>query len=401
MRLSPRVDTDLKADIKGATPQKHPNPMADTRILRIRRTDNTSGHLLLNVHRPIGAKPLDLKLVATEHEHLYHGAVKTAGVNSLQASTYRGDISEWSDILSVVLLQRQPDHAATEIARGEAFVGLETVAAISGQQCTITIRKNIGGITQRLGSIKLNQDDQREEISAFDWVESAVAASDDLRSQLDGLQLSMRAQQDQVAKLSRQLESLVQAKKDHEEQLLLKFAALLNTKKLKIRDQQRELMTRRVNAESGTSISHKASAFARGKRKAVGSTPEEEGEPTAADDDAADDDLDMEEGEAQRTPKQEETEDEPSDDDDGFAPPPPKIRSKTQDRQKMSQRSKPSRDPMDVFDGMNELPPKRKLPFGRKAPAPLGTPKIPGVAAPSTVAAGGDDSEEDETDDEL
>lgn len=366
--------------------------MADTLVLRIRRTDDTASHLLLNVKQPNKKnKPLDLKLVATEHKHLYHGAVKASGISSLQASNYNGDDDEWKAILLHALLQQQPQDAS-ETPRGEALKGVETVAAISGERCTITIRKNIGGITQRLGSIKLDQDDEREEVSAFEWVDTAVAASDDLRSQLQGLQSSMSSQQEQVAKLTKQLDELVQAKKDHEEQLLQNFAALLNTKKLKIRDQQRELMRRRVESETGNADGRKAGASARGKRKANGSLPEDaedvDGQPD-------DEDLDMEEEEGQRTPEQE-TEDEESDENNGFAPP-PKAPSRPPASQSASQYSKPSSNAMDV-DGSDELPPRRELPFGRKAPSNAPKSKTP---EPARTAAGEDDNEDDETDDEL
>lgn len=365
--------------------------MAETQILRIRRTDDTTSHLLLNVKQTNRNKPLDLKLVATEHKHLYHGSVKPSGLASLQASNYQGDDDEWKSILLYALLHDTP---SSETPRGEALNGVETVAAISGDRCTITIRKNIGGITQRLGSIKLDQDDEREEVSAFEWVDSAVAASDELRSRLDGLQSSMSSQQEQVAKLTKQLDELVQAKKDHEEQLLQKFAALLNTKKLKIRDQQRELMRRRVLSETKTRDSRKAGSSASGKRKANGSLPEDEedmdGEPD-------DDDLDIEEEEGQRTPEQE-TEEEESDENDGFAPP-PKASSRPPASQSASQKSKAAPAPMDV-DGSDELPPRRELPFGRKAPSSQPKSKMP---EPAPAKGGGDDDEDedDETDDEL
>jgi len=350
--------------------------MATTQILRLRRTDDTSSHLLLNVKQTNNNKPLDLKLVATEHEHLYHGSVKATGSASLQASTYQGDQDEWKSILLYALLRR---NESSETPRIEALKGVETVAAISGSRCTITIRKNIGGITQRLGSIKLDQDDEREEVSAFEWVDTAAAASDDLRSQLEGLQESMTSQQDEVAKLTKQLDELVRAKKEHEELLLQKFAALLNGKKLKIRDQQRELMRRRVESETG---SRKAGSSASGKRKANGSLPED-------DEDVDDEDLDVEEEEGQRTPEQE-TEAEESDENDGFAPP-PKAPSRPPASQSASQRSKP----MDV-DASDELPPRRELPFGRKAPAG----KTDEPAA--TKADEDEDGDEDEeTDDEL
>lgn len=365
--------------------------MADTRILRIRRTDDTSSHLLLNVKQTSKSRPLDLKLVATEHEHLYHGAVKASGISALQASNYSGGDDEWKHVLLHALLREDPENTP----RSDALKGIETVAAIGGERCTITVRKNIGGITQRLGSIKLDQDDEREEVSAFEWVDTAVATSDGLRTQLETLQSSVTAQQDQVAKLTKQLDELVQAKKDHEEQLLQKFAALLNTKKLKIRDQQRQLMRKRVESETGGSDSRKAGASGKGKRKANGGSPEEDEDIEDGNDEPGDEDLDMEEEAGQRTPEQE-TEDEMSDDDDGFAPP-PKAPAKTSTAPSASQRGKLAKTTVDA-DMSDELPPRRELPFGRKAPQSQSKSKTPEAAAAKKDE---EDDDEDETDDEL
>ncbi len=144
-------------------------------ILRLIRTDRPSEHLLVQVSQS-GNKELDLKLIGTEHEHLYHAELKEASVKSLQANSFNGDLNEWKAVLKYALLRDKPDGQPTEHLQG-----LETVAAIAGKSLTVTIRKNIGGITQRLGDIKLQQDDEKEEVAAFEWVDAAVATADDLR----------------------------------------------------------------------------------------------------------------------------------------------------------------------------------------------------------------------------
>jgi DNA double-strand break repair and V(D)J recombination protein XRCC4 len=50
-----------------------------------------------------------------------------------------------------------------------------------------------------------------------------------------------------INKLNGQLEELINAKSEHESQLISKFVQLLNEKKLKIRNQQRLLASARVD----------------------------------------------------------------------------------------------------------------------------------------------------------
>jgi hypothetical protein len=366
--------------------------MAPTHVLRVRRTDDPSAHLLLNVTQTSDSRPLDLKLVATEHEHLYHGSVKHNNVVALQASTYTGDDDEWKQILAYTLLQ---ERAAANL---NALQGLEIGAEVSGETCTLSLRKKFGAVVRRLGSISLNRDDEREEVSAFDWVETAVASSDGLRSELATLQASLLSQHEQVASLTTQLDELVKAKKEHEEQLLRKCAALLDTKRAKIRDQQREINA--MCKDQG----HKAGTSSRGKRKANGPTSEGEDVDVDSGNENADDDEDGEEydeEEGQRTPEQE-TEDEGS--DDGFVAP-PKITSKKPAAPTTTVRRDREKETASEGRGKDEgamevdLPPRRELPFARRAPQ-----KDEGrglrsaqVSAPSAA----EEEEEDDTDDEL
>ena len=340
--------------------------MALKHVLRVRRTDGSPDHLLVNVTQTSKTRPLDLKLVATDHEHLYHGATKSNNLVALQASKYNGDEDEWKQVLTCTLLQQRPD------ANLDALQSLEVVAAVNGETCTLTLRNNIGGITARLGAINLTRDDEREEVSAFEWVDTAAAASDDLRSELTTLHSSLESQQAQVAKLTAQLDELVKAKKEHEEQLLRKCAILLDSKRAKIREQQREL-----NAMSKVA-GHKAGASSRGKRKAFEHSSDVDEEDKAvlgfngAGDDAdedEDEDLEAEEDEGQQTPEQE-TEDEDS--DDGFAASPkgrPTAKASspiTHDRQHDGKAAGKDGSNMDV--DVEDLPPRRELPFARRKP---------------------------------
>lgn len=243
-------------------------------VLRLKRTDAKTEHLLVNV-TSAGPEPLDLKLIATDQDHIYHGSFKESDVKSLQATNFHGNLEEWKTILSFALLQSSPDGA-----RPHFLQGVETVSSISGTIATITLRKNIDGITQRLGTIKLDEDDEKEEIQVFEWVDNAVASADELRAQMEVLQVSATSQQERIAKLSKDLDDLMKVKREHEDDMLSKFAALLNAKKLKIRDQQRLLTGARIDADTAEDIarardssgmtSRRPGASRAGKRKANG-----------------------------------------------------------------------------------------------------------------------------------
>ncbi|KAF2478787.1 hypothetical protein BDY17DRAFT_305840 [Neohortaea acidophila] len=287
--------------------------MAALQLLRLKRTDN-SGHVLAHISSA-GSKSLDLKLVATDTAHLYHATIHESSVKTLQASAFSGDLREWKQILQYAFLHDRPSGQLPDTLRG-----IEVVAAISGTTLTITLRKNIGGITQRLGSIKLDEDDEREEHSGFDWADIAVANSDELRTQLDTLQASMTEQQEAVAKLNAQLDELVKAKAEHEQELFTKFALLLNSKKLKIRDQQRLLSGAKIDAKvarrvkAGRDGVGEAGESRGGKRKADNVMDEDEGHE---DDALLDDEGEDEEEHApsrQETPPK--TDEEETDDED-------------------------------------------------------------------------------------
>ncbi|GAB1725439.1 hypothetical protein NU195Hw_g1847t1 [Hortaea werneckii] len=375
--------------------------MPQERILRFPRTDSPGEHVLVNV-TAAGSKPLDIKLVATEAEHVYPIVLRDSTVKSLQAGNYGGSLDEWKSILRHTFLQEK--HEAPALTHLE---GLETVAAIDGCSLNLTFRKNIKGITQRLGSLSITQDDEAEEVSPFDWCFTAVGQTDDLRLQLEALQASVSSHSSQVAKLNQQLEDLVKAKKDHEDELLKKFAALLNTKKLKIRDQQRLLAGAKIPKDAAEAVrdardsdvasGRRASGARRQKRKANSSAEPESSDAETASENEDDDAL----REQEQTPQQtdEETQDEGS--EDGFdAPPPPsqprKHGNNGKDRDANIDTSKSQGDEKDD----SVPPPRRELPFQKKN---VGGDKSASTSQPSKSTAQQDEEADDdeETDDEL
>lgn len=347
--------------------------VSNTSILRLHRTDKPPQHLLVQVSK-CGNKALDLKLIGSEHEHLYHAQLEETKVKSLQANSFSGDLTEWKAILKYVLLHEKPS-----VQTPEYLQGLETVAQISGKTLTITIRKNIKGITQRLGEIKLEQDDDREEVSVFEWVDTAAASADSMRAELERLQASVDEQREQVASLNKQLDGLVRAKKEHEDELLGKFTALLNAKKLKIRDQQRLLAGAQVDPEaveaigearSGNGKSRKSARSRKGKRKADRADELEDEDMDEEEEDRDEDEL------PQETPVG--SDDEATEDDDDLDG--PRSRAVPSD----------SHPDMDV-DEPGESPSKRKLPSRSQEPQPTA----------AAARQNENDDDDDETDDEL
>lgn len=227
-----------------------------------------------------------------------------------------------------------------------------------------------------------------------------------------------------MAKLSAELDDLVKAKKEHENELLQKFAELLNTKKLKIRDQQRLLSDAKVDPKTAAQIQsarasagkRKAGASGAGKRKANGATmdTEDDVEDRIGVDDRNVDDDDEEIAKQMRdaeTPEKsdlDETEDEDSS-EDGFALAPvssqaPRggVGNKGKAIETVQARRKtPEPQPEPESEGI-EPPPRRELPFGRRNLQRAGfLPKKPSPPAANQSQTGINEDEDEETDDEL
>ena len=92
-----------------------------------------------------------------------------------------------------------------------------------------------------------------KEIALYDWTgELAVSITDADTSRREA-QSQVKVKEAELARLHKQLQDLTEAKKEHESELLEKFRQLLNSKKLKIRDQQRLLAGAKIEASRGVS----------------------------------------------------------------------------------------------------------------------------------------------------
>lgn len=184
----------------------------------------------------------------------------------------------------------------------------------------------------------------------------------------------------------------MKAKKSHQDEMLRKFAALLNTKKLKIRDQQRLLAHARVDPGAADQIQQARSVTAgrkpdlsrSSKRKADASSHEPE-----TDDEGfertdlgnrmnQEDDMRQEHDEPLDSDKSD-LDIEDDDSDGGFAPAPmPSQSSHSQarsqisvgSRAKTSETAKPDEARAAPMKSPEiELPPRRQLPFSKRSVA--------------------------------
>lgn len=289
--------------------------MAASWVLKIPRSDDDQGHVLIQVAHKEGHAELDLTFFGTESEAVYKTkrthlnfirgcqtflllnssstgytqrpadqfAVRQKKARDLRSSKYTASDEEWESILRHVFLSKQDSGTSTELSKS-----LETVAAVTGKDdervLTITFRNRIDQITQKLGSIELKETE--EEIQLFDWASSAVEQQRSLQEEVSALRTKSEADQATIADLQSQVADLVKAKKTHEEQLISKFAILLNEKKLKIRNQQRILSTAKVDKEK---LAQLKLTIVGARRKSTETKRRAQAEPEVEDKDESDD----------------------------------------------------------------------------------------------------------------
>lgn len=195
--------------------------------------------------------------------------VRQSRVSKLRDKRNQLSDYQWEHVLRSTLLQLRTQGSETS-----SFEKLEVVANSAGDQLSVTFRNNISGITQKLGEIVLERD-ECEELDIIKWAGTAVDRSIKLDREVQELTSKYDEQSKKIAKLNHELETLIRTKIEHENVLLQNFRELLNSKKLKIRDQQRLLASAKFdpgqaaklgNARSNTKF-RAATASRAGKRK--------------------------------------------------------------------------------------------------------------------------------------
>ncbi|KAK3320941.1 hypothetical protein B0T19DRAFT_253726 [Cercophora scortea] len=364
-----------------------------SQIIRIPRTDTgEDGAFILGEVTPTGSasKPLNVKLVATEGEEPYMLKLRHDRIGEFRASNSPCSPAEWESILKSILL------------KNEAVEGIEAGAeAEAGKSLTITIRRRVAGINQRLGSLTLNYKSD-EAIQLFDWCGAAALERQKFREDLAAETTKASDLESRVTELKNQLDELIQSKKDRETEILEKMCALLNEKKLKIREQQRLLSTAKIDPVKLAAMQRAVAAEVQRGRNPQASRPgKRKMRGTAASDSESDegfekmdvdpkpaDEGDDEEEDEEEAPKQNESEserdtpDEHDDDGDDATGSEP-----DEDDEPVSRRSPPPASQSGNARESLTIHPRRKAPS-------------PAARMDSSPAAPADGSET-ESDDEL
>jgi hypothetical protein len=199
--------------------------------------------------------------------------VRQRSLKKLRAKNYDGSDEDWTAILTYVFGSRA--ELPNDLPLKDT---LDVTCSISGKDpktlLTISLRNKVEEITQQLGAVELPQTEETDDIDLFGWAAQAIQEREELRDNVLGLQGAVTTKEEIVTSLQKQLDELVEAKAEHEHQLLSKFTALLNEKKLKIRQMQRVLSTAQADPrklrELQTTLAGKTSPSTtrRGKRLA-------------------------------------------------------------------------------------------------------------------------------------
>jgi hypothetical protein len=230
--------------------------------------------------------------------------------------------------------------------------------------------------------------------------------------------------------LTAQLDDLVRAKKSHQDEMLRKCAALLNAKKLKIRDQQRLLANAKVDSNTAALVEQARSATGRkpeisrsSKRKINDKTREVETDDDDTEMTTSGNRMDEEDQELEESVTPEKSDLDTDDDvsDGGFAPAPmPSQTSRSQMPAGAKARSMETIERKEEAVTMPDMsglqpPPRRHLPFSNKSdqsttsqtnlkPSPaISSQPPPKSSSPPQVSTLNTPSvlDDEETDDEL
>ncbi|KAK7948761.1 Mitotic apparatus protein p62-like protein [Apiospora aurea] len=217
--------------------------MTRSHILRLPCGDAESGNFVLEA-KSNGSKPLDLLIRGTDGASAFETKTRHNRIKEFKAANAPCSEAEWEQILLAILVDPQGATRAQDI---EIKVELS-----SDEEVTLHFRKNIQGIAQRLGTIKLKELDETEDnpgISPFDWCIQILEDYEKVVQEVGATKALARELEQSVEELKGQLEDLLKAKEGDESVLLEKFRDLLNEKKLKIRQQQKVIESAEVDPE--------------------------------------------------------------------------------------------------------------------------------------------------------
>ncbi|KAI0508328.1 hypothetical protein F5B22DRAFT_650183 [Xylaria bambusicola] len=362
-------------------------------VLRFPVSGQENGSFLVEVASN-GSRPLDLKLIGSESTVVFVVKLRHKKIIEYKADPGHCTDEEWEQILTSTFVDQKP------------VPDVEIRADVQPDENSVTLsfRKNIQGITQRLGSINLVEND-RTEISPFDWCVSAIESRVKVTEELAAATTKIESLQQSIDELKAQLEDFITTKEEDEKEMLEKFQDLLNAKKLKIRQQLRLLAAAKVDPEKlgniggdeGQDVHRNAGPSRSGKRKAT--VKEEEGESDDGfekmdvDNGATGDRTDSESEASTDQDQQLNTDNDATESDPGTDDEPPTAaevkrkgavagritKPKAQGKKPATRSSETTRvsrakqaADMDESEDNDEMPPPRVLPFmaAKKAAAP-------------------------------
>lgn len=173
--------------------------------------------------------------------------MRARSLDKLRAKNYDGSTEEWLSILEYCLVSRQSDIDSA------VRDNLDVSCAVSGKDpkavMTLSFRTRVQDITQRLGSIELPQTEDTDDVDLFGWATQLASSRDQLKDEAAQQGKKAGAESQTIVALQNQLEELTKAKTDHEQELVSKFAQLLNEKKHQLRRLHRILETAQVDPQ--------------------------------------------------------------------------------------------------------------------------------------------------------
>ncbi|KAM0325413.1 hypothetical protein ACHAQA_007399 [Verticillium albo-atrum] len=352
--------------------------MAPAFVLRFPRSDEDGSFVLVNATQT-RTKTLDLKLLGTDGLAPYVASLRHDRATALLAKNSPCAEDEWVDILSGLLTQKPAE-------------GVEAIASVESEvSMTITVRRRVGDIAQRLGTLELKHNAD-EEIELFDWCGLAAGAVVQAHDTLASVTTKTNELEESVRQLRSQLDELLEAKKADETELLLKFRDLLNEKKVKIREQQKILATASVDPEASPAPPSQADQTGKASKSGKGHTATKSGAskrkaPAPVEDDESEDgfekmdvdpganqnEADMSDQDRDTTDAETET---ASDDDEEEEPEPARPTRRAAAGKPQASSAQPKSQAKSEED--DAPPPARALPFMKKTakkppPPPAGS----------------------------
>ncbi|EPS45220.1 hypothetical protein H072_791 [Dactylellina haptotyla CBS 200.50] len=289
-------------------------------ILRVARSDDKDQNIAVILHiQPTAATiPLNVSITATDGSDGYGLTLKDSKTRAFKDASSEQSDDDWKAVLRAVLLA---DASQEDI---HLLGNIQLSALVRKDGISVSIREDVGGIRRRLGILQLSP--QEVEIELWGWLDRVCKERDEAETRSRQAENAIVETREKLEKLEKQVRELSQAKKKHEDALILQFQHLLNAKKKKIRELsggQRRMTLPIDTPDKGDEIPKHSTATTAKKRKQADKPShikdEEASDEMQLDQDCENDEMDavgLEEAGDQQTTDDEVTPDDTTDDDD-------------------------------------------------------------------------------------